>query len=180
MMCSTIWTNSARAREADHTSPLYYSAVSTWVKSNNNRFNKNLNILNSVDYSIATIDGEAADLIAKTDFPKATIFSLPAMTSISDMILNVSMGKADATFLENYTAQEFLKTNPNSIKQVGGAIRLYGNAMYVKKGEHDLRLMINDAIEETLNSELLPELFKKYNVHSNSYLMPAKSYGEGN
>jgi len=180
MMCSTIWTNSARAREADHTTPLYYSAISAWTKSGNDSFDETLDILNNPEYSIATIDGETAATIALTNFPKAKIFSLPEMTSVADMALSVSTGKADITFLENYVAQGFLKNNPGSLKLVGDALRVYGNALYIKKGEHDLRLMINDVIEELLNSTLLPELFDKYEVPENSYFMPAKAYGQGN
>jgi len=176
MMCSAIWTNSARAREANHSNPLYYSAISAWVQTEDYRFDNGLHILNNPDYSIATIDGETAATIAAANFPKAKVFSLPELSSVADMALSVSTGKADITFLENYIAQGFLTSNPDSIKQVGDVVRLYGNATYMKKGEHELRLMINDAVEEVLNSPFLAELFVKYNVPEGSYLLPAKPY----
>ncbi|MCF8495651.1 MAG: ABC transporter substrate-binding protein [Alphaproteobacteria bacterium] len=176
LMCSAIWTNSARAREADHTEPLYYSAITGWVKAGDSRFDSGLKMLNDPQYSIATIDGETAATIAKTDFPQATLVSLPELSAVSDMALSVSTGKADITFLENYIAQGFLKTNPGTIKQAGEVLRLYGNAIYMKKGEHDLRLMIDDVIGEILNSGFLPELFEKYEVPEHSYLIPAKPY----
>ncbi len=180
MMCSTIWVNSARAREADHTNPLYYTAVTAWVKSSDSRFDDNIRKLNNENYTIATIDGETAAVIAKTDFPLAKTFSLPELSAVSDLALGVSTGKADATFLENYIAQVFLKNNPDSIKQVGEALRLYGNAMYINKGEYDLRRMMDDAAEEILNSSFLSELFVKYDVPANSYFLPDKTYGQGN
>ncbi len=172
MLCSTVWTNSARAREANHIKPLYYSAITAWVRSDDNRFNENLDILNSKEHSIATIDGEAAAAMANINFPNAKLFSLPESASISKIALSVSTGKADATFLESYVAQNFLKNNPNSLKQIGGNLRLYGNAMFLKKGEHDLRLMVDAAVEEILNSDFLPNLFDTYNVPQGSYVMP--------
>ncbi len=175
-VCSAIWVNAARAREADHTKPLYYSGIGAWVRADDDRFNNDLSLLNHKDFTIATIDGEAASIIAKSDFPKATLFSLPELSSVSDMALSVSTGKADITFLENYIAQGFLKSNPNTLQRVKGDIRVYGNSVHIKKGEHDLRLMLNSAIEEVANSSLVEDLFIKYDVPAGSYFMPAKPY----
>ncbi len=169
MLCSAVWTNSTRAREVNHTNPLYYSAITAWARGEDNRFNDGLESLNSNQYMIAAIDGESANVIAKDEFPKAKIFSLPELSSVSDMALSVSTGKADVAFIESYIAHGFLKNNPGSIKQVGEPLRSYGNAMYMKKGEHDLRLMINTSIEEILNSNFLPALYRKYDVPPNSY-----------
>ncbi len=174
MMCSMAWTNSARAREVNHTKPLYYSGISAWVRPNDDRFNDGLDVLNSGKYSIAIVDGGTPATIAATDFPNAKLFSLPEITAVSDMILTVSTGKADVTFIEDYVAQEFLVNNPNSIKRVGESLRFYGNAMHLKKGENDLRLTINTVIEEILNSNFLTNLFKKYNIPENSYIIPLK------
>jgi ABC-type amino acid transport substrate-binding protein len=176
MMCSAVWKNAARAREVAATQSIYFSAITAWVRSDDKRFDKNLSVVNSPEYIIGTVDGETAALIAKTDYPKAKVFSLPENSAVSDMALNVSSHKADLTFLEKYIAIGFLKTNPGTLKEVGKPQRVYGNAMFVKRGEDDFRLMIDTVIEELLNSNYLPGLLKKYDVPADSYLSPAPPY----
>ncbi len=179
MLCSTIWTSAARGRVVNHTIPLYYSAVTAWGRYDEKRFENDLKTLNDDGYTIAVIDGSVSETIAKDEFPKAKLFSLPELSNISDVALNVTMGKADVAFLENYIARQFIKNNPESIKLLDQQkLRLYGNAMYMKKGAHDFRLMINDAINEIAQSQFLDDLLIQYQVPENSYLMPSRPYRE--
>lgn len=176
MMCADAWKNSARARQAVATSSLYYSGVATWVRADDDRFNDSYKIINDPQYSVAIIDGSTPDFIAQSDFPKARRVSVPELSSYSDLPLSVQTGKADATFLEKYAAQLFLKNNPDTIKQVGKPVRFYGNVMWIKKGEQDFLNMINIAIEEILNTSFLESLYEKYDIPADAYYPPAQPY----
>lgn len=178
MMCGTAWKNSARGRMANPIDPIYYSSVVTWVRADDTRFDQDISLLNDPQYTLSIIDGSTPHFIATSDFPKAETVSLGELAPYSDMPLAVVSKKADATFLEPYSADLFMKTNPNTIKKVGKPLRYFGNVMWVKKGQYDFEVMINTAIEEILNTNLLQELFQKYDVPKDAYLMPAKQYEE--
>jgi len=178
MLCSAVWTNSARGREATATKSLYYSTITAWTKAGDTRLDKNIKALNDPKYTIATIDGETADFLAKSQFPKAKTSSLPETAAVSDLFLNVTTGKADATFAETYLARQFLENNANSLKSVGAPLAIYGNAMWVKKGQEDFLTMINNATDEILTSDYVETTLKKYNVPDKSFNLPALPYRE--
>ena len=104
-----LWPTTARARYATFSQPLFYSGVGVYVRADDNRFAGNLSRINDPSVKIATIDGEMAAAIAKTDFPRATEVALPQLSEIATMLLNVKEGKADVTFVEKYFAYEFMK-----------------------------------------------------------------------
>lgn len=176
MMCSMAWRNAARAREGLSTAALYYSPVYAWVRKDDSRFDKDARTANDPAYRISTIDGGTVDILARADFPRAQRLSLPEMTTFSDVPLNVAAGKADMTFIEPYIAQDFLKSNPDTLKRVGDPLRVYPNVMWVAKGEQDFLSMVDAAVEELLNTPLLDTLFKKYDIQDGSYFPPAKPY----
>ena len=176
MMCGTGWANSARGREASPLKPLYYSGVYAWVKADDTRFDKSLSAINHPDRKVATIDGSTSDLVARADFPKAQVVSLTELSAYSDLPLAVTTGKADATFIEKYAAELFLQSNPGTIKNIGTPLRVYGNVMWVKKGQEDFKEMVDLAMEEILNTNFLEQTFKKYEVPPNAYYPAVKPY----
>lgn len=180
MMCGTAWKNSARGREGTPLDPFYYSAVATWVRADDDRFDEDVYKLNDPAYTISTIDGATPDFIRNSDFPKSQAHSLTELSPYSDMMLAVVTNKADATFTEVYGARLFLDKNPGTMKQVGKPLRYYGNVMWVKKGQQDFESMINTAIEEISNTDFLGKTFEKYNIPEGVYLKPVKPYQEAN
>ena len=63
--------------------------------------NKTYSVINSPQVRVATIDGELAETIAQTDFPKAQRVGQPQMAEITTMLLNVKENKADVAFVES-------------------------------------------------------------------------------
>jgi polar amino acid transport system substrate-binding protein len=168
---SPVWPTSSRAREADFTIPLTYSAVGVYVRSDDNRFNNNLNAINSPNVKIATIDGEMSSILADTKFPQADTFSLPQLSSVAEMLLNVRQRKADVAFIEAYFGDQFLLNNPGTVKNIATdkPIRIVGNTLVVKKGELDLVSMLNTALTELLNNGRIDELVEEYKVPQSFY-----------
>ncbi len=164
MVPCAIWPNAARARHVDFSSPLYYSPVCAFVRTDDDRFVNDLTRIDSPDVTIATIDGEMAQAIAKSDFPKAKTIELPQMSEISMMLLNVKEKKADVTFAELYFAHEFMKKNPGSLKNISGEkpIRIFPNTIMLKSNEPQLKAMLNTALEELVNLGIVDKLIDKY------------------
>jgi ABC-type amino acid transport substrate-binding protein len=74
--CGGLWPNASRAKAAAFSIPINYSAITTWVRPDDHRFDQDLRLINDPSVRIATLDGAMEDLIAKTDFPKAKRVSL--------------------------------------------------------------------------------------------------------
>lgn len=175
---SPVWANASRARQADFTTPLYYSGIGVYVRSDDGRGVDGLGWINSADVTVATIDGEMSQIIADQDFPRASLNSLPQLTDNAQLLLNVKEGKADVTFVEPYIANLFLKSHPGSLKNLvpGRPIRIFPNTVMVDKGEDALRRMLDTALAEQVNSGLVDGLLETYDPTGGSFYKVAHPY----
>jgi ABC-type amino acid transport substrate-binding protein len=164
LICSPVWANSTRARVADFTVPLFYSGIDAYVRTDDNRLVGAVDKLNAPNLTISTIDGEMSAIIASHEFPKARTLSLPQTADDSQLLLNVSEGKADVTFVEPYIANQFLKSHPGSVKNITAdhPIRVFPNTMMLKAGDERLKAMLNVALSELLNSGEIDALLTQY------------------
>jgi polar amino acid transport system substrate-binding protein len=183
MIGSPVWPTSQRVTVADFTQPIFYSGAEAYVRVNDNRFDEDLGMLNDPKFKIAITDGEATEGIAKQDFPKAGVFSLPQLSDISQLLLSVADGKADVTFVEPQIAFDFMQKNPEKIKRArpGKPLRLYPNTMMVRQSDDDFRRALNLAIAELENSGVVDQILAKYEAFPGAFYRnaaPIKSDGE--
>ena len=178
IIISPIWPTSQRGKYADFTIPVYLGGLRAYCRANDDRFDNNLDRINSEDINISVIDGEISTNVAEEDFPKATKNSLPNTTDISQMLMNVKDGKADVAFVEPYVAASFIKENPNVIKEVKAEkpLRIYPKTMMMKKGEYELKSMIDVAIQELLNQGYVDKVLKKYEPFEGVFYKNALPY----
>jgi len=178
IMGSPIWANATRARAADFSRPLYYSAVNAYTKTGDKRLNNSLQDLNSPKYKVATMDGEMAEMITAADFPKARRFSLPQMADVSELLLSVSSGKADATFAEPNMVFYFNKHNPNAVQNITPQqpVRVFPNVFMFNAGEEKFKAMLNTTLDEISNSGELDRIISKYEPYPKDYLRVASPY----
>ncbi len=188
IVATPVWTHAGRARVAGFSHPLYYSPVCAYVKGDDKKFAANdLSILNSDKYKIGTIDGATAEQIAQEDFPKAKRVSLPQLSDFAQLMMTVSTGKADITFSEPLNANDFLKHNPGSIRQVEtkSPVRIFPNCWVMKRGQSEFKSMLDTVLIQLLNSGTVDRIIAKYEPEPNSvyrvampYQMPAKRSGQ--
>jgi ABC-type amino acid transport substrate-binding protein len=165
MLGTQMWPNSARAREAVFSNAPMNSVIYPYIRSTETRFSNGITGLNSPEYTISTLDGEMAQFIAKEDYPQAKIVALPQLSSYSEVFLNITNAKADITFVEPSAANNYLKSNPGTIKRVGDtAIRTFGNSFAFARGENDMALMWNVALSELENDGTIEKILAKYNA----------------
>lgn len=178
LFCNGIYPNSARAREIDFTQPIYYNAVYAYARIDDTRFDNNLAALNDPSMKISAPDGYTAMVIANTDFPKAGIFGLPQMSSDADMFEVVATGKADATFLDNYAASQYIASNPGKVRQVPSArpVRVFPIGLALNAGEDKLRQMLDTATGELLNAGVVEQILQKHEKFPGVYLRIAPAY----
>lgn len=179
-LCSAIWSTTPRAKRADFLDPIYYGGVGIWVKAGDNRFDNinNLEELNNKDIKIATMDGHISQITTKSDYPKATRVSLPDFSNISELFNLVTSKKADLVFEENYIAWDFMKNNPNLVKNIvpNNPIRVFPTTILIPQNEPSLKQMLNTAQNELLNIGRMEKLLKKYQVPDGSLILGKRAF----
>lgn len=178
VFCGGLWPNTTRAKAAAFSIPIFYSAITTWCKKGDSRFDKDLSSINKPAIRVATIDGAMEDLIAKSDYPLSTRLSLPELSPWVQNCLNIIHDKADVTFAEPMVVNEFLKSNPDTLKQVqpDKPIRIFGNTLAVQREEHSLRDFLNVALTEMMHSGRVEKILAKYEPNKKTFYPVAKPY----
>lgn len=178
MIGSPVWQSAARSTQVEFSVPLMYSVIAVYARPNDHRFDNNYDAINSSDVRISIIDGELAQSITKERFPNAKVVSLPQTADVSQNYLNIASGKADVVIEEIPTANDYLKNNPGSIRNVqpNNPITINGNTMLVPHNQLAFKNMLNTALQEELNTGYIDMLIKKYQTSDNSFYLPAKPY----
>jgi ABC-type amino acid transport substrate-binding protein len=174
-----IWPHASRAKVAAFSRPLYYSPLFAYVQSGRREIaGSNLSRFNSPAYTIATLDGATAQVIANEDFPKARQFSLPQQADVAQLLLAVSSGKADLTFTEPADVQRFLKYNPHTLQPVSlvKPVRVFANCWMFRRGENEFKAMLDTVLDEVINSGAMEKIIAKYEPTPNSLYRVAPPY----
>jgi len=180
MVCANMWASSARARYADFTTPIDYSLMNVWVRADDNRFDNNVQLLDSPDYKFCTIEGSAEVQTIGTTFPKAQILALPNLTPVPEIFESLMTKKADALLHDDDSARLFLKSHPGSIKSITKAnpVRINENIMPLPGGEYRFNQMINNAIRDIQYDGTLDKIVQGYTATPRWRI--AKPYDESN
>ena len=176
--CGGLWVNPDRAKRADFTMPVSYKTVDAYVRQGDSRFDGNKQAINSQEISVAYIDGEMASLISKRDFPNAKILSFPQLSPLTEPLIAILNKKADVTFTSREIAEQLNKTHDEGLKKVPLAhpIRVFPEVLAVKKGEHNLRMMLNYVLEFVINTGTYEEILQKYEAEPGTYYRLSKPY----
>lgn len=177
---SPVWANATRGKLATMTRPIYYSGIGVYVRADDERLISlsadDLTPINMPEIRIATIDGETADLIARTQFPDASRVSLPQLADISQKFLSVSGRQADVLFAEPYFAREYARNNPQvQFKNLveDKPLRVFGNCYMFARNEFQLKHALDVAMEDLINSGYIDELLLKYEGGDTFYKVAA-------
>lgn len=173
-----LWPNASRAKAASFSVPIFYSIITIWGRPDEKRFGTDFSAIDSQSVKVATIDGAMEDIIARTDFPKASRVSLPQLSPFSQNFLNITSGKADITFAEPSAVTEFLKNNPGSIKSIAPdrPLRVFGNSLVVRRGEAELLAFLDVGLRELLYSGRVDRILGQYESSPNAFPRVAIPY----
>lgn len=176
--CTSLWPSAVEGKYVGYTVPMFYSAVGAYVKADNKLINSDLSNLNDSQFKISATDGNISFFIAQQDFPKAKVVSLPNMTDETQMLQEVSTGKADIAFIETYLGEKFIKTNPHSVKNLipNRPIRIFGNTFGLPMEDVRLKSMLDSAITPLIEGGMLERIIKKYEEVPNGILRVSRPY----
>lgn len=98
------------------------------------------------------------------------------------ILLQLVTKKADIALVDEGLVNDFLKTNPGTLRRVEGipAVRIFGENLAVRQGEYHLRDMLNVAIAQLINDGVIEELTKKSAAkYKTQFLSPVRTYMPG-
>ncbi len=163
-LCSAVWKSGVRAKMGLLTRTLFYEGMTGVARSDDNRFDESLDKLNSPDATVAVIDGDITQAIRKKQFPKSKELALPSDIDSGGYILSVVTEKADVTFVGVKILENYNKNNDKKLKKIlgGKPVRMFPDSMAVQSGEHDLKAMLDAAIETLQVSGDMKRILQPY------------------
>ncbi|WP_046756578.1 substrate-binding periplasmic protein [Kordia jejudonensis] len=175
---SPVWANVVRGTKTTMSIPVYYSGIGMYVRAGDKRFDNDWSKINNPDVKVGVIDGETSSIIASQDFPEAKKHSSIQLTDISQKFLDLTSQKCDVVFAEPYYAYEYEKNNSGTIKNIASEspIRLFGNCYMFRKGEFQMKHMLDVAIQDLINSGYVEKIISKYEPAPNLFYRVAKPY----
>ncbi|HPQ51494.1 MAG: transporter substrate-binding domain-containing protein [Alphaproteobacteria bacterium] len=180
LMCATLWTMADTGLLGTSTVPLWYSGLGAFVRADETRF-QDLAALNSEQVIISDVDGSISGIVAAQDFPKAKILSLPHSDDYTIQLMNVVNRKADVAFLDTNFGAAFMAHNPDMLKNLvpERPLRVYSNALLVRKGEQEMLNFMNMALTELMNDGTVDRILNKHEAYPGSFYRVAKPYISG-
>jgi len=156
---------------------MFYNAITAWGRVGDKRFSKNINLINDPSVTITAMDGTAEQAIAQTDFPQAKILALPASAQYTDNFVNIATKKADVSFFENSLVNDYVAKNPGTLERVSNTpLRIFGSTLVVKKGEYELKELLDQGVMELIYSGQMKKIVDKYEKYPGSFLLPSMPY----
>jgi ABC-type amino acid transport substrate-binding protein len=173
MLCVPFAPNSARGQVMDMSRKIFFMPFYLWTKTGTTHDMHDLSWVNQSDTVLADVDGTTIRQFYNNSFPKAKISSLPELTPVSDILMHVATGKADAALFPLIDARVFIKNNPNTIQQASTKpVAVVSHTYFMPKGDFKLKGMVDTALNEIIENGALERILKTYNTDSVPILIP--------
>ncbi len=178
-VCTNFWVEPFGAHYVGYTMPVYYSAVTAYIRAEDHRFDESLDPVNDPAVRVVSSDGEMASLIAGQDYPKATIVYLPQMgTDSSIQLMEIAHRKGDITFIDTALGKAFEATNPGLVRNITpeNPVRVFANTIALPLGDVKLKSMLDAALLQMHLSGFVDKTLDKHETYPGSYYRAARPW----
>lgn len=175
VMSGGVYITSERARAVDFCMPAYYLPLYLYARTDDTRFDRinaeGDDFLNDSQYTFAILEGGVTSTLRRNMFPKANANELPQLTSPAELFVTLQLGKADVLIYDPFTYQDYNDKNPGKIRQVSQRpLKVFPNALAVKRGEYDFRQMLVHATMELHLNGRMDEIVKKHEKYAGTII----------
>ncbi|MDD3182441.1 MAG: transporter substrate-binding domain-containing protein [Alphaproteobacteria bacterium] len=177
VFCGGQWPSSTRAMAETFSQYAFYSTILAWVRTDDDRIHT-LADIKRIKARLSVIDGAIEDQISRSDYPELERVSMPDITPFSQNFQNIVTHKADVVFAEPSGVAEFLQNNPGTLRSLGqdNPVRIYGNALTVRKGDMELKEFLDYAVQELVYSGQMDKILAKYELTPDAFPRVARPY----
>lgn len=165
---SGIWPSRFRARYALFSDALYYSKIYAYCRAADHRFDNNIDAANDDRFKIATSGQDVAFRLVASRFPRASLLVVSRDHGPDGLFRQITLGKADLTFMDVLKAAPYVKNHPERIRQVSGvqALATFPNVILFAKDDLGLRDLINTGIEKERITGVIQAILRRYDVET--------------
>lgn len=155
--CANVWLNTARAKEALGTDPIFYNRLLLFKHPGTDKTPET--------GMHQAIDGTMESNIMQRNVDQERQISLPGTTSYPEALRGLAQGKADYALFEENVAWEHNKNNPRLRieKPADAESHFMPIVLMVGKNEHSLAAFLNAALMELDYMGVIKQLARKYN-----------------
>lgn len=164
MICAPLYVLASRARVVHYTSPLIYAPIQLAARADDERFTADMDLseFNSSDYTFATQEGEAGDIITRQRFPEGKVNPVPTIADYTQIYQELTSGKADIAAVVPQTFYEFDKANPGKLKLLPQIVSLSSATLATPNNDFAFASMIDGAVREIVNDGTVAEILRKH------------------
>jgi polar amino acid transport system substrate-binding protein len=173
-VCAGFFENPSRATRVIFSQPLNYTASYVYAREGDTRFDNDFSIANSPNITIAVVDGEISEFIAREKFPNAKIFALPqTANNPTQAMVAVTTGKADIALSQKATAKAFMKHNPGTMHLVSEKpAQAYSQTLASFHPEdYALKAFFDTSIRSLYAAGVIEEILSRYDPEHDTYLL---------
>lgn len=159
-------------RFLDYSTAYVHAAVFVYGRADETRISS-FDDLNKPDITFVGIDSDLSVDLVLNHFPQARLNTLAAISDPSQMLVDVSTNKADATILDPLSVSVFEASNPGKVKILSDKpVGVYGAGFSVRKGDVKLLQTLNQAVEAAINLGLIDPIIRKYDPNGEWFYLP--------
>lgn len=161
-MCSLAWQDVNRAARVEFSVPVLYNILNAYARPD---FAKNISLgdLNTENIKFSALEGSPDLWVIEKRFPRATVLSSASQGQVAKTLLDVVTHKADVALTEPAVMQNFLKTNPDSLRQIGQSpVQVFPLVMLLPLGEPELKNWVDAGFRDILNRDGLTDILNRY------------------
>lgn len=170
-VCISNWPQSKRFKEALATIPLYYTSIFPVVRNDDVRLDLTYSPLPKGEFKLGVIAGDATETMVQKLYPDAPRQTLTNDKNYSDLLTALTAKQVDVVFLDKSVINDFIKKNPGQIKipKLFKPVYNYPEYLFVKKGDIETKLMLDNAIQLLRDSGDMQRLLSKYETSTNVF-----------
>ncbi|MEK7801422.1 MAG: transporter substrate-binding domain-containing protein [Pseudomonadota bacterium] len=181
--CTPMWPDLPQAKVAAFTHSMFYAGKYLAVMANDTRFSNKTKLadLNNERFTFVAQEGNMTFTTTKIAVPNAKLFMLAANADPGEYYQAIVSKKADAVILDTNAVQQWNINNPKNMMKlldITHPVTYQQFPLVVGRGENDLLMFLNLAIDEMNNAGEINSLLLKWEAEPNkTYLRvtnPAK------
>jgi len=172
-----VWQNGSRGRAGLFSRALFYNPIKAWGRADETRYAR-IADMDAPNVRISSQDGAMDDLIARSDFGKAKLVSIPQLSPWTDVLMNIITSKADVTFAAPDAVNAFLDNNPGKLKELfpEEPLRVFPTCFTFGSQAFGLRDMVDSALVEMHNDGTVDRILKEHEKFPGSFYRVARPY----
>lgn len=175
MICTPMWPDLPHAKAVTFTHSLFYAGKYVAVMANDPRFTNQtlLADLNNETYTFVAQEGNMTLNTTKSVVPKAKLYVLAASADGGEYYQSLISKKADAVITDANGIEQWNRNNPDNLMKfldLAHPVTLQQFPLVVRRGETDLMLFLNLAIDEMNNAGDIDRMLAKWET------TPGKTY----